>query len=267
VVLSPPVDRYWRIYKSFFTSSFRRELEFRANFFAKVFQNVMWIFFFIMILLVIYGNTDSVAGWSRGEAFILAATIFLMSAMSSALFFSLQDIPNQVRMGTLDFVVTKPVDSQFWVSVRRFSFDQIGTLVAGIVMVILGTVQAGVAPSLAQWGVYSLLVLTSLVLFYAFNLALMTTAIWLIRVENLWVLGESVTQVARFPLDIYGLGLQRFLTFAFPLAFLATVPARTLVLGIDWWMVLLGLLWAFLAFWLSRRFWRYAMRHYTSASS
>ena len=48
------MQRYWKIYKTFFLSSFARELEFRANFFAKIGQNVIWIFFFVLILLVIW---------------------------------------------------------------------------------------------------------------------------------------------------------------------------------------------------------------------
>jgi ABC-2 type transport system permease protein len=261
------VSRYWRIYQTFFVTSLRRELEFRANFFAKIFQNLMWIFFFVMILLVVYRNTDSVAGWNRGEAFVLAATIFLMNALASAFFFSLMDIPGQVRMGTLDFVVTKPVDSQFWVSTRRFNFDQIGTLLAGISMVVIGVLTAQAHPGLLQWLTYAALVVASLVIYYSFQLALMTTGIWLVRVDNLWVLGESVMQIARFPLDIYSTGLQRFLTFFVPLAFLATVPARQLVEGLNPLMAGLGIVWALGAFWLSRRFWRFAMRHYASASS
>jgi ABC-2 type transport system permease protein len=122
------VQRYWKIYRTFFVSSFARELEFRANFIAKVGQNVVWIFFFILILLVIYRNTNSVAGWSRGDAFVLAATCFFMNAAFSAFFMSLTEIPEQVRRGTLDFVLTKPVDTQFWISTRKFNFDQIGTL-------------------------------------------------------------------------------------------------------------------------------------------
>jgi ABC-2 type transport system permease protein len=261
------MERYWKVYRTFFVSSFKRELEFRANFFAKVFENLMWIFFFLMILLVIYRNTDSIAGWSRGDAFVLGATVFLLNAFSSAFFFSLHEIPQQVRMGTLDFVVTKPIDSQFWVSTRRFNFNQIGTLIAGIVMVVVGITSAGVTPTLMQWAAYVSLVATSLVIYYAFNLALMTTGIWLVRVDNLWVLSESVLQVARFPLDIYGPALQRVLTYVLPLAFLATIPARQLVHALDTRAVLLGLVWALLSLILARRFWRFAMRHYTSASS
>ncbi len=261
------MSRYWKIYKTFFTTSFRRELEFRANFFAKIFQNLMWIFFFVAILWVVYRNTDSVAGWSSGQAYVLAATVFLMNALMSAFFFSLMEIPSHVRLGTLDFVVTKPIDSQFWVSTRKFSFDQIGTFVAGIAMVAFGVSSSQVFPSAVQWLAYVMLVISALVIFYSFNLALMTTGIWLVRVDNLWVLGESVMQVARFPLDIYSAGLQRFLTFAVPLGFLATVPAKQLVHGLDPAMTATGVGWAALAFFLSRRFWKFAMRHYTSASS
>jgi ABC-2 type transport system permease protein len=261
------MTRYWRIYRTFFVSSFARELEFRANFFAKVLQNAMWLFFFVAILFVVYRNTDQVAGWTRGEALVLAATVFVMNAFSTAFFFSLTEIPQQVRMGTLDFVVTKPIDSQFWVSTRRFNFDQIGTALAGFAMVAIGVVSAKVAPSPAQWMAYVVLVVAALALFYAFNLALMTTGIWLVRVDNLWVLSDSMVQVVRYPLDIYGTGLQRLFTFAIPLGFLSTIPARQLVRGFDPQMLALGVAWAVAALLLSRAFWCFAMRYYGSASS
>jgi ABC-2 type transport system permease protein len=245
----------------------RRELEFRTNFFAKILQNLMWIFFFLAILFVIYRNTDSVAGWSRGDSYVLAATVFLMNAMMTAFFTSLSEIPQHVRTGTLDHIVTKPIDSQFWISSRRFDFGQIGTLVAGLIMVGIGLWQTHTMPSAPQWLAYIVLVASSLVIFYSFNLALMTTGIWLVRVDNLWVLGESVMQVARFPLDIYSLAMQRFLIYVVPLGFLSTIPASQLVKGFNPATLLVGVAWAGASLWLSRRFWKYAMRHYTSASS
>lgn len=261
------MGRYWRVYRTFFVSSLVRELGFRANFIAKVFQNAMWIGFFVLILLVIYSNTDSVAGWSRSESFVLVATVFLMSAFSQAFFFSLNDIPQQVRQGTLDFVVTKPIDSQFWISSRRFNFDQVGTLLCGVVLVAFGTIGAQAHPDVWQWLAYILLVLASVAIYYAFNLAMMTTGIWLVRVDNLWVLSESVIHISRFPIDIYGPALQRMFIYAVPLAFLSTIPSRQLVHAFDGKMLALGLLWAAVGLLLTRLFWRFALRHYTSASS
>lgn len=261
------MGRYWRIYKTFFVSSLARELEFRANFFAKIAQNVVWIGFFLLIILVIYRNTDSVAGWNRGDAFVLAATCFVMNAVVSALFMSLQEIPEQVRRGTLDFVITKPVDTQFWVSTRKFNFDQIGTLLAGLAMIGVGVSTSGLRPDAMQWLSYAILLVAATLLFYAFNMVLMTLGIWLVRVDNLWVLGETVMQVARYPLDIYSTGLQRVLTYFVPLAFLATVPSSQLVKGFDVGMLGLGVAWSAAALAFSRWFWNFALRHYSSASS
>lgn len=261
------VSRYWRVYRTFFVSSFARELEFRANFFAKILQNLVWIGFFILILLVVYRNTNSVAGWSRGDSFVLAGSIFLMTAVAAALFMSLMEIPQQVRQGTLDFVITKPIDTQFWISTRRFNFDQVGSLFAGIVMLALGLTQSHIAPAIGDWAAFVLLLAASLGIYYSICLMLMTTGIWLIRVDNLWVLTESLTQVSRFPLDIYGVGLQRIFTFVLPLAFIATIPASQLIRGANWPMVGLGLIWAVAFLGLSRWFWRFALTHYTSASS
>lgn len=259
--------RYWQVYRTFFVSSFARELEFRANFFAKVAQNAVWIGFFVLVLLVIYRNTKSVAGWNQGDAFVLSATCFTMNAVAQALFFSLMEIPQQVRLGTLDFVITKPIDTQFWVSTRRFNFDQIGTLLAGVVMIVIGIQSAGLHPSLLQWFAYLSLTVASLAIFYAFELVLMTTGIWLVRVDNLWVLGESVLQVSRYPMDIYGMSVQRFFTYLLPLGFIATIPARQLKDHFDGKMLMLGIVWAAVALVGSRAFWRYAMSQYTSASS
>jgi ABC-2 type transport system permease protein len=112
-----------------------------------------------------------------------------------------------------------------------------------------------------------MLVAASTAMFYALNLTLMTTAIWWVRVDNLWVLGDTIMQMCRFPVNIYSRQMQLTLTYILPLAFIATIPTRQLVVGLDLPMVGLGLLWAAAALVISRLFWLYAMRQYSSASS
>jgi ABC-2 type transport system permease protein len=261
------VLRYWRIYKTFFVSSFARELEFRANFFAKVLQNFVWVSFFVLALLVIYRNTNSVAGWGRGQAFILAATCFLMTAMHSAFFFSLYEIPEAIRKGTLDFVLTKPIDSQFWISTRKFNFDRIGSLTAGVGMAAVGVYTAHVTPSIEQWLAYVICLFAALAIYYGINLMMMTLAVWFVRVDNLWVLSETAIEIARYPIDIFPVPMRRFFTFAVPMAFLATIPASQVAFKLNWPLVGLACLWAAGLFAISRTFWRFATRNYASASS
>ncbi|MEQ1933871.1 MAG: ABC-2 family transporter protein [Fimbriimonadaceae bacterium] len=261
------MTRYFRIYRVFFASSFARELEFRANFFAKIAQQMVWVFFFILMLLVIYNRTPQVAGWNRNEAFVLAATLFLLEALWRGAFMALLEFPQMIRQGSLDFVLTKPVDAQFWVSLRRFNFDQIGTLVGGVAMRTYARSASGLTPGLVQWLCFTVLFGCALTIFYAFNLAMITCAIWFIRVDNLWVLGETVLMVARQPIQIFGLRWGKVFTFVIPLAFLATVPAEQLVKGADLSMVATGLLWATISFLTVRLFWLRALKSYGSASS
>lgn len=262
------MGRYWRIYANFVRTSFNRELEFRGNFLAKVVENIVWMGFFLLILQVVYLNADSVAGWGKGDGYTLAATCFLLLAVVNAIFtFGMVELPEKVRKGTLDFDIVKPVDIQFLISFRKFNFSEVGTLLVGIVMVFIGARLAGHVPSLADITLYILMLLCSIVIFYSFNLAMMTTSIWLVRVDNLWVLGHTVFDISRFPLDIFGVRMRTILTYYIPLAFIATVPARALLGRLDMAHAAIGVAWAIGFFVISRWFLKFALRHYTSASS
>lgn len=264
---APPVRRIAKVYKVFLTSSLVRELEFRANFIAKIIQNMVWVGWFLMVLLVVYRNTDSVAGWGRGEGFILGSTTFILSAVFGLFFRSMLEIPDMIRRGTLDFVLTKPVDTQFWACTRRFNFDQIGSFIAGSVMLFYGIGQYGQPIAAAQWAGFAVLFFCALAIFFAMNTIFMITSVWFVRVDNLWVLSETSLDVSRFPIDIFGASIQRALVYYVPLAFLATMPARQLVRGFDPAMVALGVGWATMALLASRAFWQFAVKHYNSASS
>src|SRR5687768_3103903 len=256
------------IYKRFFTSSIQRELEFKANFFANVAQNILWIAFFILLLKIVYTNTTSVAGWSEGDSYVLAATVFFTYALLIVFFsVNLMEIPEKVRKGTLDFDLLKPVDSQFLVSIRKFSFDEIGTILGGVVMLFVGLSMNGFAPSVAQVSTYLFMVLCAVLIFYAFQLIMMTLAIWLVRVDSLWVLGETVYYVARFPTDIFKSQLRVVLTYYIPIAFIASEPTKVLLGRTSQDVALYAAAWTIAFLIISRMFWRFAVNRYSSASS
>ncbi|MBX3096056.1 MAG: ABC-2 family transporter protein [Fimbriimonadaceae bacterium] len=259
--------RLAQIYGVFFRSSFVRELEFRANFFAKVIENIIWTVFFALLVTVIYANKPEIVGWNRGEAFVLASTVFLLMALTDAFFSSLKEIPEHVRRGTLDFIMTRPIDSQFWVSVRRFNFNQVGATLAGIIMLIYGVLNGGLSPALIDWLAYLLCTVNGLFIYYGIEMTMMTLGIYFVRVDNLWVLGDTMMTVARYPVNIYSLAAQRFLLYVFPLAVIGTIPARQLIHGATISDLALSCAWAVGLLLFSRWFWFHALRSYTSASS
>lgn len=259
--------RYWKIYKVFFTSSIQRELEFKANFIAKLLRSATWMMFSLVVLLVIFRNTDSVAGWKRGDTFILLGSTLFLNAFVRGLFFSLMEIPQHVRMGTLDFVLTKPVDSQFWISIRRFAFDEFGAAIAGTVMILWGLNSSHLSPTFLQFLGFAFMIACSVVTFYSILLMMMATAIWFVKVDNLWVLSEVSLSLAQYPQEIFGSPVRAFFTYVLPIAFLAAFPAQQLVRGFDATLVGGALIWAICALAAARLFWNFALTKYGSASS
>ncbi|MFQ3609929.1 MAG: ABC-2 family transporter protein [Fimbriimonadales bacterium] len=259
---------YLSLYKAFLRTSVVREMEFRANFWAKMLYNAIWLGFFLLTLKIIFAHTDSIAGWSEGEALVLASTLYFIDAVIATFFyFGLSELPTLVRQGTLDFVLFKPVDSQFWLSLRRINLDQLGSLVVAVLLGGYALFRLDYTPSLAQVGLYLGMVATGVLIFYSFHFMMMTLSIWLVRVENLWVLSEVFAQIGRFPTDVFDAVLRRVFTYVLPVAFLATIPAQALLgkasAGFLWFAV--G--WALTFFVAGRLLWRFALRSYTSASS
>ncbi|HLO97106.1 MAG TPA: ABC-2 family transporter protein [Fimbriimonas sp.] len=258
---------YWNIYKTFFKSSLLREMQFRANFFAKILQNCTWIVFSLVAISVIFGRVDSIAGWARGEIQILVGTLFLVSALVNLFTFAVMEIPQHVRQGTLDFIITKPVDTQFWVSVRKFNFAQLGSFTAGIITLIVSAVVAKMTITPLQIVLYIVSVLCGWTALYSFQMLLMTTGIYFVRVDNMWVLGETIVRLGEHPMEIFPLLFRQFLTYGIPVAFFAYVPAIQLTRGADFGLLLGSLVAASAMFLLSRLWWKFSLRHYSSASS
>jgi ABC-2 type transport system permease protein len=102
---------------------------------------------------------------------------------------------------------------------------------------------------------------------YGLWMILVTTAFWLVRVENIAELLTAIYETGRFPVTAFGTGIRIALTFIVPIAFLTTFPAAALLGILDPIYLALAPLIAALLMLASRAFWRFALRSYTSASS
>jgi len=260
--------RYARLYRIFARNNVARELEFRANFWGKVITNLSWLFLSILFLKILYANTHSVAGWSEGHMFLLLGTFMFSRALTDILFTqNLSKIPEMVRTGTMDFVLTKPVPSLFYVSTLYLSLDEIGSLFGAVAVLAYGCLLTRTHPSPAQFVAWAVLTLCGLLILYAFQLVLMTLSFWLVRIDNLSALVDTVVFAARYPPDIFSASLKMFVTYFLPLAFVAYIPALALKAGASAYWLGTGVVITTLFVSAASFFWRYATQAYTSASS
>jgi ABC-2 type transport system permease protein len=172
-----------------------------------------------------------------------------------------------VRLGTLDFTLVKPADSQLLVSVRRVEVWRLVDVALGLVVVVIAVVRLGERVGFERAGAFALMLAGGVAIIYSFLLILATLAFWLVRLENILVIFGTMYEAGRWPVGLYPPWLRVALTVVVPVAFAITVPVETLVGRFDATSLLTTVLLAAAFLVVSRLFWRFGLRHYTGASA
>jgi ABC-2 type transport system permease protein len=106
-----------------------------------------------------------------------------------------------------------------------------------------------------------------MVILYSLWFILGATSIWFTKIYNITEVLKGLLAAGRFPIGAYPAAYRFFFTFVIPVVFLTTIPAETLLGRVNpLWVVGGGCL-AVILLLLSNRFWQFALRFYTSASS
>lgn len=106
-----------------------------------------------------------------------------------------------------------------------------------------------------------------LVILYSLWFMLGATSIWFVKIYNVTEVLRGLLEAGRYPIVAYPTAYRFFFTFVVPVTFLTTVPAEVMLGQIQFtWLIGAAVL-AIVLFWVSTKFWRFALRFYTSASS
>jgi ABC-2 type transport system permease protein len=266
--LSGTARRYTRVYLACLRNCLARELEFRTSFLLSAGSTMLWALFSMLLAGLIFSNVRQVAGWDLDRMFILTGTFLLVEGLSAALFHrNMQRLSDMVNKGELDFVLIRPISSQFLVSVRYVDFGDLPTAVVGIAYIVIGVGRLGLAPGPVEIGSYVVLVLSALLSLYAIWFILVTLVLWTGRINNIAAVVEPFMGLARMPSDVYQGLAKPILTYGLPIAAIATLPSKALLGIVEPGMVPYQLVLAAVLLWLSHWFWHFSLRRYTSASS
>ncbi len=259
--------RYLTLLRIFWSNAFATELEYRLNFFANALLSLFWLGWAVAGMAVYFQFTDSVRGWTYPELLVVVGFFFMISGIRSALITpNLARITEYVRMGTLDFLLTKPVDSQFMVSLRYVGIYNWFDPLLGLGLAAAGVIASG--RDITVTGVASgvLLVGCAVAILYALSLALMSAGIRWVSSDGVDDLMFSIVETSRVPVDLYS-GVVRTALTIIPVAFLTTVPAQALLGRGDPAMLAVAPIVAVGSVVAASVIWRLALRSYTGASA
>ncbi|XEC96510.1 ABC transporter permease [Paenibacillus tarimensis] len=260
--------RALRLIREFFRACLVEEFEYRANFAANVMMTLFSLGMSVLTVVLFFYRSNSLGGWSFYEVLTLLG---IFNALVGFIDFFLQPnmarLVSHIRQGTLDYVLLKPVDSQFYVSFRHLVLWRLADVLLGLGLAGFAVWRLGVVPTPGELLLFAVLFAAALTIVYALWMSMMVFSFWAVKVDNLSYLFVSFFETARYPVTVYKGILRLVLLYAVPIGFVTTVPTQALIGRLDPLHALLAVALAALLLLGARLFWKRALRSYTSASS
>lgn len=224
-----------------------------------------FVFLFLFIFLL-FSRTSSIAGYSLSQMIFFFLTFNIIDTIPQFLWRDVYRFRGQIVNGYFDYTLLKPISPlfkslfggsdmfDFFILVMLsiflyFSFHSIGVVAAQSVVI------------------YLLLVVNACMISLAFHIFVLCLGVLTTEVDNAIMLYRDITQMGRFPIDIYKEPLRGFLTFVVPVGIMMTFPAKAVTGLFSLQLVCLSFVIGITLLAVSILCWRYALRHYASASS
>ena len=260
--------RYFRLFTLFFKTSIQTDMAYRADFFTRIVTSLLSLLTTIGSLTIAFNYTNNIGGWTFPQVMTLISVYYLMDGLIEMFIApNMRAIMDQVRNGTLDFVLLKPVSSQFLATFRQINIWRIVSLIVGTGLLVYTLSRLALQTGWKEAFAFALTMVAGAVVVYSFWLCLVTLTFWYTRISNIEQLVWQAFEAGRYPIKIYPAWLQGALTYVIPIAFIITVPAQALTGKLDSGFLLITVAVATLFAFLSSAFWRFGLKHYTGASS
>lgn len=245
----------------------KRELEYRTNTFLSVLLSFVWVGTTYLVVSVVFGQAGKVAGWSFQDTALLILVYYVISTILRTFITpSIIEFSQNIRLGKLDLLLTKPVDTQFMTSCQKLNLIRStrGFLMFILLVLYIVKFYPISIPTAFLAFVFGILGILGM---YALYYIIATASFWF---ENIWNLEEiffSMLEAGKQPFDIYRGPLRLVALYILPVAGIGAIPTLIILHKISPITLLLfggttcGL------FLFSRVFLKYALRQYTSANS
>lgn len=263
------------IYGRLLSIQVRSQMQYRLSFLMDVTTAALVSLMEFGSLALVLQRFGTIGGWRLGEVAFLYGMVEAAFGLMDMLFsgFDPHDFGEQVRRGTFDQVLLRPVSPTVQVLGSRFWMRRLGRILQGGAIFTLALLAADIAWTPLKL-LYLPLVFLGLVAFFgALFVVGSTVTFWTVQTveaTNLFTYGGST--LMSYPMHIFDRWLRRIVTYIVPAIFLSYYPAlffldrpelRDLPAAAPFLAPLVG----GGALLLALRFWHLGIRHYQSTGS
>ena len=261
-------NKYLKVYAKFLHTSLASELEYKTNIIIDLITAILSLIGSIFLLSIFFQNDGSIGGWEFKQALIIQGIYTILNGITNTWFNpNLTEIVKHIREGTLDFVLLKPIDSQFFISFKKINPSGFLEIMLGFCLLLFCIKINQINFNLNILISCFITLMCSISILYSLWFFISTTTIWFVKTWNATEVLRSFLYIGRFPLNSFSFSLRIFFSIFIPIAFITTIPSEVFIGIAPLWKIVLEFIVAILFLFTSRKFWLFALRFYSSASS
>ncbi|HEU5160816.1 MAG TPA: ABC-2 family transporter protein [Streptosporangiaceae bacterium] len=251
----------------------RSQASYRASFVVDLISNVWATVFDVLTVLVLFGITRELGGFSLSESMLIVGLSACSFATADLLFGNIDRLQHYVRTGLLDTVLARPLAALPQMLAMELPLRRMSRAVFGAAVLAVALVTADLDWTPARVLLVVLAPLAGTVFFGSVFVASACLAFWWTETTEI---GNAVTYGGRdfttYPITIYNGWFRRAFAYGLGFASVAYYPAlvllgRTDPLGAPPWAGWASPAVAAIAATIAATCWRQGLRHYRSTGS
>lgn len=265
------VQDVFKFYKLNFYLDIKSLIAYPSTFWLAITTIPLWSLLQIVFIETIYGQVDSFLGYTKFENYVLFGTYKMVQSLAVIFFMvQLEELTERIRGNdnwSLDMMLLKPIDSQIFATMGRFWFGSISSVLVGVAMIYYGLTFEPHIFGIASVMAYFVVVLLAIVLLYLIYLFIQTWLFWFEYLQVGQQLWFTIQEMGQYPRGLYRGSLGALMNIVLPITICAAVPVDMLFGRMPLYYLLMFAMIVGTLSLLTRRFWQYSIKKYSSFSS
>jgi ABC-2 type transport system permease protein len=242
-----------------------RDFAYKGDFFIKAFSTIFSDLIMPITTIFIYASSKGIPGWSLEQLLLFQGTLIMIFGMSRTVSYAFTWwVLDAINWGNFDQYLLKPYSTLLYIMALTVDHYGIAEALAGLLIVIYSMGQLGMSILSFTTLMYIMFAIAGVLVIVSSQILTAAMGFIAVKSEALMHLHSKLTDFARYPLNIYGIGIKFFLVFLFPMAVSSYVPAQVLIQGFRF-NFLLYLIPVMAYFGFALFLWNAAMKKYSSA--
>ncbi|KTD86633.1 ABC transporter permease [Paenibacillus etheri] len=203
--LAQTLKRYIRLYALFIKNSVIAQMEYRTNFITGLLVETAYLFAKCLYVIVVYQTDLHIGSIGPDQILMFIGTYTFLTGIYWGLFgINFIKLPEHIRNGTLELLMTKPISLQFLVTLRHVDMGlALPNIIGGITMIVISWNKVNLDVNFYTVGGFIFFIIIGVIITYFLFLIPQILSFWFVKTSAIDDVSNSLWDFNNMPMTLY----------------------------------------------------------------